>query len=195
MQVSSGFHPPVETRQFVAATSQPALKVIDGGQKDRNVFLRELYTAYGGSVYGRCRYLLKDSAKAEDAAQEVFARVLLQPASFRMEGSPLAWLMKVATHHCLNQLRAERAPWRRWFERDERARSEADGGERTLETREVVRALLSRVDQETQEAVVHYWVDGMTLEEVAVLLGRSVPTVRKRLERFAALTNEELRIS
>lgn len=177
----------------MAATTQPALKVIEGGQKDRHVFLRELYTAYGGSVYGRCRYLLKDATKAEDATQEVFARVLQQPESLRTQGSPLAWLMKVATHYCLNQLRAERAPWRRWFERDERARSEADGGAGTMETRELVRTLLSRVDLETQAAVVHYWVDGMTLEEVAALVGRSVPTVRKRLERFAALTNEELK--
>ncbi|MET0400964.1 MAG: sigma factor, partial [Cystobacter sp.] len=119
----------------MAATTQPALKVIEGGQKDRHVFLRELYTAYGGSVYGRCRYLLKDATKAEDATQEVFARVLQQPESLRTQGSPLAWLMKVATHYCLNQLRAERAPWRRWFERDERARSEADGGAGTMETR------------------------------------------------------------
>ena len=178
----------------MAGTTQPALKVIAGGQKDRRVFLRELYTAYGGSVYGRCRYLLKDATKAEDAAQEVFARVLQQPDSLRVEGSPLAWLMKITTNHCLNQLRAERAPWRRWFERDARARPEGDRGEQVLETRELVRSLLSRVDVETQTAVVHYWVDGMTLEEVAALLGRSVPTVRKRLEGFAALTNEELKV-
>ena len=61
-----------------------------------------------------------------------------------------------------------------------------------LETRDLVRRLLSRVDAETQAAVVHYHVDGMTLEEVAALLGRSVPTIRKRLEHFAALGGEEL---
>jgi DNA-directed RNA polymerase specialized sigma24 family protein len=32
----------------------------------------------------------------------------------------------------------------------------------------------------------------MTLEEVATLLGRSVPTVRKRLEEFAAACAKEL---
>ncbi len=179
----------------MTGTSQPALKVIDGGQKDRRAFLRELYTAYGGSVYTRCRYLLKDPTKAEDALQEVFARALTHTGGFRAEASPLTWLMKIATHHCLNQLRAERAPWRRWFERDAAARPEGDGGEQVLETRELVRSLLSRVDVETQAAVVHYWVDGMTLEEVAAVLGRSVPTVRKRLEHFAALTNEELKVS
>ena len=178
----------------MAVTTPPDLKVIDGGQKDRHAFLRELYKSYGGSVYGRCRYLLRDATKAEDAAQEVFVRVLLQPASLRTANSPLAWLMKVATHHCLNQMRAEQAPWRRSFERDELARPEGDGGERTLETRDLVRSLLSRVDAETQAAVVHYWVDGMTLEEVAAMLGRSVPTVRKRLEQFATLSNEELKV-
>ena len=177
----------------MAGTTQPALKVIDGGQKDRRAFLRELYSTHGGSVYGRCRYLLKDATKAEDAMPEVFARALTHAGEFRAEVSPLAWVMKIATHHCLNQLRAEQAPWRRWFERDQAARPEGSGGEQMMETRELVRSLLSRVDVETQAAVVHYWVDGMTLEEVAAVLERSVPTVRKRLERFAALTNEELK--
>jgi RNA polymerase sigma-70 factor (ECF subfamily) len=31
----------------------------------------------------------------------------------------------------------------------------------------------------------------MTLEEVAELLGRSVPTVRKRLQEFAAICGQE----
>ena len=33
--------------------------------------------------------------------------------------------------------------------------------------------------------------DEMTLEEVAALLGRSVPTVRKRLSEFAAVCGKE----
>lgn len=179
----------------MTAPPQPALKVIEGGLSDRRVLLRELYTRYGGSVYARCRYLLQDAARAEDALQEVFARVLTHAEGFRAESSPLTWLMKIATHHCLNQLRSERAAWRRWLEREAAAAPEGYGGEHALETRELVRALLSRVDVETQQAVVHYWVDGMTLEEVAAALGRSVPTVRKRLERFAALASEELKVS
>ena len=178
----------------MAGTSQPALKVIDGGQKDRRAFLRELYTTYGGSVYTRCRYLLKDATKAEDALQEVFARALTHGGDFRAEASPLTWLMKIATHHCLNQIRSERAGWRGWFEREEAAKPEGHGGQQSMETRDLVRRLLARVDVETQAAVIHYHVDGMTLEEVAAALGRSVPTVRKRLETFAELGGEELRV-
>jgi DNA-directed RNA polymerase specialized sigma24 family protein len=39
---------------------------------------------------------------------------------------------------------------------------------------------------------IHYYVDEMTLEEVAALLARSVPTVRKRLGEFAAVCGKEL---
>ena len=83
----------------MAGSTPSALKVIAGGQQDRRVFLRELYTAYGGGVYGRCRYLLKDATKAEDAMQEVFARVLQQSDLPRQESTTLAWLMKITTHH------------------------------------------------------------------------------------------------
>lgn len=171
-----------------------ALKVITGGKSaSAHDALRDLYAKYGGAVYGRCRYLLKDDARAEDAMQDVFARALTHHETFRADASPLTWLMKIATHHCLNLLRAERALWRRLFERDQKARPEADGAHQVMELRELIRTLLSRFDEETQRAVVHYHVDEMTLEEVANLLGRSVPTIRKRLEHFANVSGQELR--
>ena len=56
-----------------------------------------------------------------------------------------------------------------------------------------IRRSLWRLQNETQAAAVHYWVDEMTLEEVAALLGRSVPTIRKRLTAFAEVSGQELR--
>jgi RNA polymerase sigma-70 factor, ECF subfamily len=166
--------------------AKPVLEVLPGGgSAESRAALRDLYSQYGGSVFGRCSYLLKDRSKAEDAMQDVFAKALAHLGEFRSEASPLTWLMKIATHHCLNLLRAERAPWHQSFRRQEESRGEAHGGPQLFEDREAVRQLLGRCDLETQAAAVHYYVDEMTLEEVAALLGRSVPTIRKRLESFA----------
>lgn len=170
-----------------------ALSIIRGGRGEggkEGLSLEELYRRYGGSVYGRCLYLLKDKARAEDAMQDVFARVLVHKESFRAEASPLTWLMKISTHHCLNVLRGDRAIWKRIFQADEEARGEAHGGPQVFEARDSIRKALGKFDLETQAAVVHYHVDGMTLEEVAEAIGRSVPTVRKRLEAFASATGE-----
>ena len=60
-------------------------------------------------MYSRCRYLLGDATKAEDAMQDVFAKALGAWNEFRSESSPLTWLTRIATHHCLNVMRAERA--------------------------------------------------------------------------------------
>src|SRR5215471_7198693 len=65
-------------------STQPRLQVIDGGRPaDSRAALRELYTQYGGTVYGRCQYLLGDRTKAEDAMQDVFAKALGHWHEFR----------------------------------------------------------------------------------------------------------------
>jgi RNA polymerase sigma-70 factor (ECF subfamily) len=167
-------------------TTHPHLRVVPGGASAREP-LRELYEKYGGTVYGRCVYLLRDRSKAEDAMQDVFAKALEHYDGFRRESSPVTWLIKIATHHCLNVMRAERAGWHERFASSERQREEQHGqmGPQAFELRDEVRKLLGRFDLETQAAAVHYHVDEMTLEEVATALGRSVPTIRKRLDEFA----------
>ena len=173
----------------------PTFQVIPGekGQAamDARAQLRELYERYGASVFGRCSYILKDRSKAEDAMQDVFAKALTHLTGFRAEASPLTWLIKIAAHHCLNILRAARAAWHERFERETRARNSCDPGPQVFEMRELVAKMLSLVDHETQAVAIHYHVDEMTLEEVAALLGRSVPTVRKRLGEFAAVCGRE----
>ena len=121
--------------------------------------------------------------------QDVFAKALQHYAGFRAEASPLTWLMKIATHHCLNLLRSQRAGWRSRYERE--ARAAKDERPQVFEMRDLVGKMLALVDPETQAAAIHYHVDEMTLDEVAALLGRAVPTVRKRLQEFATLCGKE----
>jgi RNA polymerase sigma-70 factor (ECF subfamily) len=168
----------------------PNLHIVPGGKLDRREALRELYERYGASVRSRCRYVLKDPTEAEDAMHEVFARALEGLDRFRAESSPLTWLMQIATNHCLNLLRAKQAPWHEEAEREAMLRPIGEGGSGPLEGRDLVRALLGRFDTETQAAAIHYYVDEMTLEEVAEALGRSVPTVRKRLAEMAAAARQ-----
>jgi RNA polymerase sigma-70 factor (ECF subfamily) len=173
--------------------SRPAFEVIDGGKSAGRAWLKHLYSTYGGAVFQRCRYLLKDTAAAEDAMQDVFAKAMLNEASFRGEASPMTWLIKIATNHCLNLIREKRAAWHDQYESMERVKGEAHGGPGSYEARDVVRRTLASFDLETQSAVIHYWVDDLTLEEVAALLGRSVPTIRKRLNAFTEATGQVMR--
>ena len=180
--------------------SQPSLQLIDGGQPaDSRAALRELYTKYGGTVYGRCQYLLGDRTKAEDAMQDVFAKALSHWHEFRTEASPLTWLIRIATHHCLNLLRAERAPWHRGSSaRSARAARGTAGRSCSRIARRCASCWRGWTSRRSRR-LIHYFVDEMTLDEVAAAIGRSVPTVRKRLSSVATLRetvqHEQLKVT
>ncbi|HWE23501.1 MAG TPA: sigma-70 family RNA polymerase sigma factor [Myxococcales bacterium] len=151
--------------------------------------LAELYEKHGPAVYARCRYLLRDDDAAKDALQEVFAKALRALGDFRAAASPTTWILRIATHYCLNELRARRAPWReQLLELGKDRRAEVEPPER----RELVRALLATASPEAQEVAVLYFVDELTQAEIAQATGRSMPTVRKRLREFLAAARAAL---
>ncbi len=145
--------------------------------------LEELYRCHAAAVYARCRYLLRDDEAARDATQDVFVKVLRGAEELAAATSPAALLLRMATNHCLNLMRASRAAWRGEIERIARERS-VRGIE--PDARELVRALLGVAPAEAQEIAVLYFVDELTQAEIATESGRSLPTVRKRLREFLA---------
>ena len=152
--------------------------------------LEELYRRHAAAVYARCRYLLREDEAARDAAQDVFVRALRSGEELRASDSPIAFLLRMTTNHCLNLLRASRAAWR-----EEVARVARERTERAIEpdARELVRALLGAAGAEEQEVAVLYFVDELTQAEIAAATGRSLPTVRKRLRDFLAAARGALR--
>ena len=122
----------------------------------------------------------------------MFARALRALPEFRSASSPTTWILKIATYHCLNLLRATKAAWREQLE--------ALGADLKHETeppdrRALVRALLSVAPEEAQLMAVLYYVDELTQAEIAAETGRSLPTVRKRLREFLSAARAALRES
>jgi RNA polymerase sigma-70 factor (ECF subfamily) len=151
------------------------------GEGRERGLLEDLYRRHAAAVHARCRYLLRDEDGARDATQDVFVRALRALPELRAAASPTAFLLRMATNHCLNLQRASRAGWR-----DEVLRVGRDRTERGIEpdARELVRALLGAAAPEAQEIAVLYFVDELTQAEIAEASGRSLPTVRKRLREF-----------
>lgn len=152
--------------------------------------IEALYERYGPMVLRRCRRLLRDEAKAQDAMQDVFVAMLRHEERLS-DDAPAALLLRTATNVCLNRLRSERR--RPEDEDDERLlRIAGTGGgppgQGEGEGRSVALDLLGKlfpVDRDplaasSQTIAVMHLVDGMTLQEVAREAGLSVSGVRKR---------------
>lgn len=152
--------------------------------------VEDLYARFGHQVYRRCKVLLKEEAAAMDMTHEVFVKTLGRPLRFVSDGQAVRWLTRVATNLSLNELR------RRRYWRTEELSERADRGpslvEHLVTDRDRVRRVLTRVDPQTAQAGVGYFLEGRTAEEIATLLGISVPTVRRRLKRFLAAARRAL---
>ena len=141
--------------------------------------LEFLYDNFGPMVLRRARAMLCDEQAAWDATHEVFLKVLAALPQFRQESSPVPWLYRATTNHCLNLLR----------ERARRGEGEMtdDCGEShhpRHEERLTLLTVLNRVPAELREIAVYYYLDQMSQDEIASLTGLSRRTVGNRLVAF-----------
>jgi RNA polymerase sigma-70 factor, ECF subfamily len=142
----------------------------------------ELYRQYGPAVYRRCLRLLKDREAARDATQEVFVKLVRDIARLDDPSIVLPWIYRVATNHCLNQLR----------NKTRRGEEELDGfdvaassdGAASFPDKHLASTVLAQFDEGTQAVAVGVLIDGMGHEELASALGVSRKTVERRLTKF-----------
>lgn len=124
-----------------------------------------------------------------DAMHDVFVRVLRSEARL-VEQAPSSFLYQTATRVCLNHLRTRRRHPETPDE-DLLARiAQVDDVEGRSVARAALDQIFSREPVSTGTIAVLLLVDGMTLEEVAGMVGLSVSGVRKRLRTLKARVAE-----
>ena len=146
---------------------------------------------FGPMVLRRCRRLLRDEDEAMDACQEVFVRLLEHRD--RLEARyPSSLLYRIATNLCLNRIRdRRRRPETVEEERLLRIACAEEPGAGT-EARLRLFSLFRRHPESSRTIAVLHHLDGLTLEQVAEMVGLSVSGVRRRLRLLRAdLTDME----
>jgi RNA polymerase sigma-70 factor (ECF subfamily) len=128
--------------------------------------------------------LLGNHVDAFEVLQEVFMSLLEDPAQLSRARSLVAFLYGATSHRCLNRLRNQRG----------RLKLIEDYVESVQLNRSQVRAddlasaaqLLAMLPEDQARAAIHHHCDGMTHEEIAILLGCSRRHVGDLLERVSA---------
>ena len=145
-----------------------------------------LVEAHGQAVY-RLAYARTGSREdAEDITQETFLRLVRAAPVFRDEAHCRAWLLHVAMN-CTRSL--FRRPWRRRdLPLEEAANAAAPDGERG----NVLEAVLNL--PERYRAPVHlFYYEGLTVEQIAKILGLREGAVRTRLSRARGMLRDMLK--
>jgi RNA polymerase sigma factor (sigma-70 family) len=125
--------------------------------------------------------MLGDEQAARDATQEIFERVLRTWSEFRADASPVTWLYRATTNHCLNLLRDGARHSAALDQLSHGAREAIHAG---LDERLTLRAVLDRVPASLREIAVYYYLDQLSHDEIARICGVSRRTVGNRLVEF-----------
>lgn len=142
----------------------------------------DLYRRYAPMVYRRCSRFFGPQ-EAEDAMHEVFLKVFSHLDGFRGEASPSTWLYRVATNVCLKKLYKQerrRELWQAHGAEACPASVQRCGQEAALALQQLWRLL----PEELVQVGVYHFVDGMTQQEIAELMGVSRRTVGNRLDEL-----------
>jgi RNA polymerase sigma-70 factor (ECF subfamily) len=154
--------------------------------------IAQLYERHGPAVYRRAVRLLGNPADAEEATQEVFIRVVRGAEGFQAQAQLTTWLYQITTNYCLNVLRDRK---RRTQLHDEHvapaAALEGDTAPARSDDLAIVRRLLADAPEQQAQAAVFVYLDGMSHEEAAAVLGVSKRTVGNLLDRFRVWAQEQ----
>jgi RNA polymerase sigma-70 factor (ECF subfamily) len=158
---------------------------------------RALFDKYARAMIAFCHHFVRDAARAEELAQDVFLKLHRSAARYQPTARFKTYLYRIASNHCLNELRRGEYSARREVERTEGAEPSEPldpdalpGAAATPEETALasalsveVKALLARLPEKQRAAFVLGRLEGLSYEEIADVLDTSVSAVKSLIHR------------
>jgi RNA polymerase sigma-70 factor (ECF subfamily) len=179
-------------------TNAPDADVVALAQRGREDAFRELVRRYERPVFSLIFRMVRDSATAEDLAQDTFIKVLSHIDKYRPEFKLSSWLFKIANNVAIDHLRRRQVDTIS-VSGSPHATSEAEieatsfeiagGGETALEeieARELGSAIERAIGQlrpEYRACILLRHVEDRSYEEIAATLDLPLGTVKTYIHR------------
>ena len=167
---------------FPAARSEERALVSAAVRGDTRAF-EALYRALAPSVYGFCLRLARDSAEAQDCAQETFVRAWQRLGDFRGDSRFGTWLHRIALNEVLGRRRHRAVEHRHLAAVDPSKSRSHDDSATTRDLEDATRRLPDRA----REVFVLRAIYGYTHEEIASLLSVTASTSKSQFHRARKL--------
>jgi RNA polymerase sigma factor (sigma-70 family) len=161
------------------------LRIMEAAKADLSRFM-PLYQRYFARIYHYCLRRVDSDESAEDLTSSIFTQAMMSIDGYR-GGSVAAWLFRIAHNHVANHYRSRRPQVS--FERseidmvDERLIEPIDHLI-TAELEVQLRMLVYKLPSNQQELLELKMADGLTAEEIGIVIGKSAGAVRVELHRI-----------
>jgi len=184
-----------EDRHPMAAEDDAVLTRIRRGDTEA---YGELVRRYQDKVYSIACGFVGPGDDALDVTQDVFVKAYAELARFRGQSSFYTWLYRIAVNTGIDRVRRTRRERRATVD-DEVGHAlvpELDDPARILETKELAQAVqraMGRLSPKLRTVMMLHDAQGLSMHEVAQILGCRPATVRTRLFRARAQVRDRVR--
>lgn len=140
----------------------------------------ELVQQHKGTIYTVCFMFAEDAAEADDLFQDVLVNLWRGLKDFRAESAEATWVWRVALNTCISQQRKKRK--RNFVSLSMESNFFEDNDEEARQ----VRLLHERIHclQPFDRAIVLLWLENLSYEDIAAIVGITVKNVSVRLVRI-----------
>jgi len=158
----------------------------------------QLVLKHKDKLFNFIYWFLGDYQEANDCAQETFIKVFKSINNFRFESAFSTWLYRIAMNTCKNRLKSSAYRWKKKtvpFENPEGSnggnfssaiRNDSTSPVNELEKKErmmLIQKSINSLPEEQKRVVVLRDIQGLSYDEIAVISGLNLGTVKSRLAR------------
>jgi RNA polymerase sigma-70 factor (ECF subfamily) len=159
-----------------------------------------LVRRFQGRVFGLAYHYTGNAEEARDLAQEIFVRVYERLDTCTTTVTFVPWLIRIGRNLCIDRLRRLRArpqavgtPVEEMHDLAADTPDPVDELERGTR-RELVHEALTRLSDVNREIILLKDIQGLSLQEIAEMLGVPIGTVKSRSNRARIALADELRL-
>lgn len=164
-----------------------------------------LVTKYQRKLARLISRMIRDPAEVEDVMQEAFIKAYRALPAFRGESAFYTWLYRIGINTAKNYLvsQGRRAPTTTELDSEEAETLEdasllrdIDTPERLMHTKQIgetVNAAMEALPEELRTAIVLREIEGMSYDEIAMVMDCPIGTVRSRIFRAREAIAERLK--
>ena len=162
-------------------------RVIEACQQGDRAAFQLLFETYKDKVFSIAVYSSGgDRAVADDVTQQIFLKLFTAIRQFRGDSEFTTWLYRLVVNACLDERRRRRRllPWGETVAmRNPGEKKPQEKQYARLEVAEAVRAAIGELKPKFRLPILLKYIEGLSYEEIASVMGCSKGTVASRLNR------------
>ena len=162
-------------------------RVIEACQQGDRAAFQLLFETYKDRVFSIAVYSSGgDRAVADDVTQQTFLKLFTAIRQFRGESEFTTWLYRLVVNACLDERRRRRRllPWGETVAMSNPSEKKPQEKQYArLEVSEAVRAAIGELKPKFRLPILLKYIEGLSYEEIASVMGCSKGTVASRLNR------------